>query len=124
MKRYKSKIKERRLQDFKAWYSLDSDWWYQFSSGLLHSETSLEQLRMSEEKAIKKGYVRVYVYDNTINIQSKDIPDEREFFALRDRIERNIFPGKIRFTIWETSQRNFYFRKQSFFFVDSIRDGR
>lgn len=117
------KLEERHMQSWKGWFSPFTDKMFQFNTNMLHSEMASSLLKaQDEEDAVDSGYIRVYVYDNNVNIQSKNVPDERIFNVVKDKIEQNSLQSKIKMTVWETDKRVFTFKKQSFFYADTIKD--
>lgn len=122
MERYRT-LKEKRLNTFKAWYNPSSDWFYQFSDIELHNEISREQLHMTSEETLRKGYIRVYAYNKTLNIESKNTPRDIEFNSVKFKLEQNTFPAHIKFVTWDTGKKVYFFKRQSFFHAESIQDG-
>jgi len=126
MKKYKPLLlQERRLPEWKGWYSTQSNKLIQFSTNGLHSEKAEEYFKCNEAEAIQKGYYRLYITTTEINIDSYKIPNEREFQAVKYIVEENSYK-KISATRWnvETQKGFYYFPKLSFFFADSIKDGK
>ena len=116
-------IKEKRLAAFKAWYNPNSNYFNQFSTNGLHSEVAEQELRMSEDEAIRKGYYRIYM-DISFNVNSYTKPDDREFSALQYLIKKHGYANKIIASYWDTEKDGVYmFPKQSFLYADSIEDG-
>jgi hypothetical protein len=124
VKRYVPFFKEKRMPEYKAWYNPSSNYFRQFSSNGIHNEIAEQELMMDEITAIKKGYYRVFV-GHEINIDSYDIPTDREFKALQDVIERHSYK-KFNATRWSIANQKglVFFPNQSFLFADSIKDGR
>lgn len=123
MKRYNSFFKEKRMSEYKAWYSPESDYFRQFSTNGLHSDISQSELGMDEIEAVRSGYYRIFV-GHELDIDSWIIPTDREFNAVKNIIEENSYK-KFDGTRWSLyNQRGFYFfPKQSFLFANSINDG-
>jgi len=126
MKRAKSifdKLNERRMPVYKAWYNPSTDNFIQFNTNRIHDEVAQEEFYASEQMALKRGYIRLYV-GSEIDIESKYIPTDREFAALQYQIEKNSFK-KFNSVIWDTDKGGvFIFPKQSFLFADSIQDAK
>ena len=118
MKRYE-KLEERKLADYKAWYCPDTDKFTQFSTNMLHSEN----IGMPEEKALEKGYIRVYAHNGIMGIESYNIPNDRVFNSLKYKLIDNTKIPKIKVVIWDTNKNNqfFTFKNVSFFYADSIK---
>jgi len=116
---------EKRMQQFKAWYNPESDYWYQFSTNLIHNEVAKDVLKMDAITAKKNGYIEVYVVKD-LNIRSEKIPTDREFNALKYKIENHSYPFKIENCFWHINgkDKTYHFPKQSFFLVDSIKSGK
>lgn len=110
------------MLEWKSWYNPDSGYFFQFSTNDLHSEKSLENLYMDEEEALKKGYYRIYVTKYEINIESYDIPNDREFNSTKFEIEKKVYK-KFNGTRWQVLIKPgyFFFPNQSFLFADSIK---
>lgn len=126
IKKYKplTKIEERRLPQYKAWYNPESNYFRQFSTNGLHQEISQEDLKLNEAEAIQKGYYRIFV-GHECDIDSYKIPTEREFKAVQAIIEENSIK-KFEGTRWniETVKGFIFFPKLSFLFADSIKEGK
>lgn len=122
MERYKSIFQEKRYDTFKAWFNPDSNWSYIFNSNLIHSEIALKQLKMDEFDALKKGYYRMYIYKNAINIESYTIPSEQQFLTTQYFLKDITYPAKIHYSMWqiENPDKIIHFPHQSFFFKDYI----
>jgi len=115
-------LAERRMKSYKAWYNPDTHYFRQFDTNMLHGEIAYQEFRMNEAEAIENGYYRIYV-DFEVNIDSQDIPDEREFNAVKYMIEANSYK-KFKNTRWNVASKPgyFWFPHQSFLFADSIKD--
>jgi len=111
------------MSEYKAWYNPDSDLFNQFSTNGLHSDIAQEKLHQGDEiEAIKHGYYRIFV-GHEVNIDSWDVPSDREFNAVKNTIEDNSYK-KFNGTRWSTFTKGgyFYFPKQAFLFADSIKN--
>lgn len=109
MNRYK-KLKEKKQTEYKAWYHPRSDWWSQFSTNSIHSEV----IKMSEEEALKKGYIRIYIYKSIINISSYNIPSDRVFSSVKYKLVENTYFSGIKRIIWDIVKNGKYITSYSF----------
>ncbi len=123
MKRYISLI-ERRAKEWKGWYNPDSEYFRQFSTNDIHDMIAREELYMNEIDAIKNGYYRLYITKNEVNVDSWDMPSNREFNSVKYAIDKNSYK-KFDGTRWNTFTKSgyYWFPHQSFLFADSIDDG-
>ena len=110
------------MRSYKAWYNPSTDYFRQFNTNTLHGEIAYQELRMDETEAIQKGYYRIYC-GHELNIDSWDIPDDREFNSIKYTIEANSYK-KFKGTRWSiyTKPGYIFFPNQSFLFADSIKD--
>ncbi len=119
------KMNERRMSEYKAWYSPKTDTLYQFNTNLLHSEIAEEKLGLENEiEAMKAGYYRIFC-GHELDVDSYKRPDEREFKAVQYAIEQNSYK-KFDSTRWSvyTEKGFWFFPKLSFLFADKIEDGK
>ena len=98
-----SPLFERVNYNFKAWYSPSTDKLYRFDENLLHSEKSYEYFHLSEDQALEKNYIRVYFYNNELNILSYRYPEDRVFVALKYKLKDYITLSKLKRVVWEVS---------------------
>lgn len=111
------------MHSYKAWYNPSTDYFIQFNTNMLHTEIAEQELHMRNEiEAMKHGYWRIFC-DHELDIDTWDIPTDREFAAVQNMIERNSYK-KFENTRWSIySKPGFYFfPKLSFFFADSFQD--
>ena len=117
-------ISERRLKEYKAWFNPDSSYFRQFSTNGIHSEIAEQDLRMTEEQALQKGYYRIFV-GHEVNIDSWEHPNQRQFKTVQYLIEENSYK-KFDMTRWDifTERGLWVFPKLSFLFAEKLEDGK
>ncbi len=123
MRKYNSLLKEKRKREYKAWINPHAGTIYQFSTNGIHSEEAEKKWGMNEEEALKSGLYRVFS-GHEVDIDSWELPTEREFMTTRYLIEENSYK-KFDSTRWDcyTTKGLWFFKKLSFLFANKIEDG-
>lgn len=118
------KYKERRLSDFKAWYNPDSNFFIQFNHNLIHDDFAKEKrLGYSTDDALRKGYIRISLYNNVLSIEISKMPNDREFLSLQNIIKDNSYWNKIKKTIIDIhGHKTYKFEGISFLIADNFKD--